>query len=111
MDSQFIAAKIMAANSAVRTAGSVQEILDNPDTLALMQQLLGPFVTQYSHSPIVGTLGGLLIFGLAHYGLTIPSGVSEILSAAVFAASSYAYQMFSMARAKKASLIQPKVTP
>lgn len=107
IDNRFLPARIAAGDKAVANANSIQDILDSPETLALMQQLLGPFVAQYSHSALIGSLSGFAVWAAAHYGLSLPPAVAELLCVGAMVVASYAYQMYSMWAAKQKAPIKP----
>lgn len=102
--------QIAVANVGVDNATSVQDVLNNPALMAILTQLLGPFLRQYGHSSAVGAFGGLIVWAFAHYGLVVSPELAEAMCIAGMVVTSYLWQAFSIWRGKANAPVQP-VTP
>lgn len=97
------------ANAGVAASTSVQDILNNPALLALLTQLLGPFVRQFGHSSAVGAFSGLIVWAFTHYGLALSPELAEAMCVGAMVICSYAWQSWSIWAGKKNAPVQPTI--
>lgn len=96
---------IAVANAAIGGADQANKVIDaveNDDVVKnALVAVLGPYLRTYGNSPAVGAIAGLVVWELAHYGVTIDPQFAISLCVLAMVGAAYGWQKFSMWRGKK----------